>query len=289
MLKTLPLLLCLLPSLQCAATPLYWLASKDNTQLMIIGSIHVGNENMYPLPTELTQFLKNSDGLIVEADINDSNSVTYPPASDTEDVLNSDEQQKLQTIADDLDIDSDRLLLSPAWVSALTIQVAQMKKLGYNAEFGVDQHLMQMAQEENIPIIGLESMQFQIDLLASQDGKSMLMSVIDDYKETGQQLECLIKSWQAGDKNNLLQFAQDVDFSSQMEQEMLHERNQHWVTTLTDDISHKHPGNYVMVVGTLHLIGAGSVIELLAQQGFTIEQHSTSQTAGCRFELESTY
>ena len=39
------------------AEPQHWLAKKGDMEYMIIGSVHVGDKTMYPLPKAVTQFL----------------------------------------------------------------------------------------------------------------------------------------------------------------------------------------------------------------------------------------
>ena len=60
---------------QALAEPLYWQAKKDDLTLTILGSVHVGDESMYPLPKQITDTLKESDGLIIETDIRKSEGV----------------------------------------------------------------------------------------------------------------------------------------------------------------------------------------------------------------------
>lgn len=43
---------------QAVAEPLYWQAKKGELTLTILGSVHVGDESMYPLPSAITDTLK---------------------------------------------------------------------------------------------------------------------------------------------------------------------------------------------------------------------------------------
>lgn len=77
---------------QAVAEPLYWQAKKEDLTLTILGSVHVGDESMYPLPAQITDTLKQSDGLIVETDIRKTEGVVYPTTTvTTGDVLNKEQ------------------------------------------------------------------------------------------------------------------------------------------------------------------------------------------------------
>lgn len=151
------------------AEPQHWLAKKGDMEYMIIGSVHVGDKTMYPLPKAVTQFLKNSDGLIIEADVRNTEGVTYPKTSLlAKDVLDRTQRKHLAEIANDLGLQEAQLLNAPPWSAALTIQLMLVNKLGYASDQGVDMHLINLADKQKVPVLPLESVQFQLDLIAGQ-------------------------------------------------------------------------------------------------------------------------
>jgi len=280
--------LTLLFSASSVSEPLYWQAQKGNLNYLIFGSVHVGDEGMYPLPEAITNKLEQSDGLIIETDVRKTHGVTYPPITLlTSDVLNDEQKAELKGLASLLNLDPKVLLQSPPWATALTIQMKQIEYLGYQAAFGVDTHLMSKATFKGIPVISLETLQFQIDLLTGQkeSGKELLVSAIEEFDHSEEATLCLIDSWKAGDLAKLNQFAAITEMSPEFEQSFMTARNIDWAKQLSaPSWSPKNKGSYVMVVGTLHLIGEQSVLKLLEADGFTVKQLSTSKVAGCEFK-----
>lgn len=276
---------CFIKSHYANAEPLYWQATDGKTTFMIIGTIHVGDQTMFPLPNPLMEFLKHSDGLVVEADL--SNQATFNlPASTlaTKQVLNSEQQQTLTRITTQLGIDRDTLLQSPPWAVALQLQISQVQQLGYNSELGVDRHLISQAQQWHRPLLPLETLQYQVDLLANfkQNGAELLTNTLDNWDEANQTLPCLFESWRVGDQSTFAAIAQDNEVSDEINDKLKLQRNKLWTNQLTD--GHWLPnsgGNYVIAVGALHLLGKHNLLELLAEKGFTIEQLSQTQSAQC--------
>ncbi|WNJ94557.1 TraB/GumN family protein [Vibrio ruber] len=261
------------------AEPLYWLASKNQMQLMLLGSIHVGHPDMYPLPKPVTDFLRDSDGLIVEADIRQANTLQYPPVEWTsQQVLSASELKKLESIAEQLNLNAQRLKASPPWQTAIGLQMQAISRLGYRADLGIDQYMIQQAASESIPIIGLESLQSQIDLLASmkQNGKELLTTTLEDWEENTHETECLVASWHQGDPEQLKQLIDHHDMSQEMSEQLEIQRNHRWLNQLTSPpIFSEHPSKYLVVVGALHLIGQENLIQLLTKQGFTVTRQNT--------------
>ncbi|KWU02069.1 TraB/GumN family protein [Vibrio toranzoniae] len=274
---------------QAVAEPLYWQTKKDDLTLTILGSVHVGDESMYPLPIQITDTLKESDGLIVETDIRKTKGVVYPTTTvTTGDVLNKQQKQLLTSISKSLDIPTQQLLSSPPWATSLSIQMQQLKNLGYGSADGVDATLAYKAAIADVPVISLEALQFQIDLIAGQkdSGKEWLVSSLEEFDQTDAVVHCLIESWKAGDITKLEDFAELSEMPTELEKAFLTDRNVDWANKLSaNDWKLDSKGHYVLVVGTLHLIGEGNLLQLLEDKGFSVTQQSQSQKAQCQFEV----
>lgn len=163
----------------------------------------------------------------------------------------------------------------------------QLKNLGYGSAGGVDATLAYKAAIQDVPVISLEPLQFQIDLIAGQkdSGKEWLLTSLEEFDQTDRVVHCLIESWKAGDKSKLEDFAELSEMPTELEKAFLTDRNVDWANKLSaNDWKLDTKGNYLLVVGTLHLIGEGNLLELLEKKGFTVDQQSQSQKAQCQFE-----
>ncbi len=274
-------------ALSVQAEPLYWSATNGKVALTIIGSVHVGDPSMYPLPEALYQTLKESDGLIVESDTSQKQHIIYPKNTiNAEQALSKEQMLTLNKIAEEFKLQSSQISKLPPWSAALTLQFLQLQKLGYKAQDGVDLHLMNHAIDNHIPLVPLETMQFQMDLLTKQpqDGKEMLVSIIDEWESNKNMTQCMIKSWKAGDEKNLTKMMHLSEMSPEMEQAFVHSRNQDWAEKLSSKTFLPNPnGQYVMIVGALHLVGDQNLLDLLQKRGFKVSQLNTSKEAQCDF------
>ena len=284
--KLLLLLLVLSASIQ--AEPLIWNIEKGGLKYTIIGSVHVGDKSMYPLPEIVFKRLKTSQGLIVETDIRQNNGIKYPPTTlVSKDVLSTEQQNELIGISNLLELNASELLHTPPWAAALAIQMRQIEYLGYSAADGVDVRLAYKANLWEKPVISLESLQFQIDLLTGQkeSGKELLISAIEEFDHSEDATHCLIESWKAGDMSKLEEFASLTQMSAEFERSFLIDRNLDWAEKLSNPKwLPKAKGSYVIVVGTLHLLGEQSVLKLLKDEGFKVTQLSKSKTSNCEFK-----
>jgi len=281
-------LILLMLSANIYAEPLFWNIEKGGLQYTIIGSVHVGDKSMYPLPEMVFKRLKSSQGLIVETDVRHSSGIKYPPTTLlAKDVLSQDQQSELRGISNLLELNGNELLHTPPWAAALAIQMRQIEYLGYSAADGVDVRLAHKASLWAKPVLSLESLQFQIDLLTGQKeaGKELLVSAIEEFDHSENATHCLIESWKAGDISKLEEFASLTQTSPEFEKSFLIDRNLDWAAKLTNPKWLPKPkGSYVIVVGTLHLLGEQSVLKLLKDKGFKVTQLSESKASNCEFK-----
>ncbi|EGU45196.1 hypothetical protein VIOR3934_10685 [Vibrio orientalis CIP 102891 = ATCC 33934] len=228
-------LIALIYSTATLAEPLFWQATKGKLNYYILGSVHVGDDGMFPLSKQIMNVLQTSDGLIIETDVRKTQGITYPPATLlSKDVLTPKQQDELKGIANLLEMNAPQLLNSPPWATALAVQMKQIEYLGYKAAYGVDAHLTYKATVQDIPVISLESLQFQIDLLTGQkeSGKELLLSAIEEFDHSEEMTHCLIKTWKAGDIEKLNEFAKLTEMSEEFETAFLTERNLNWAQQL---------------------------------------------------------
>ena len=267
------------------AEPLYWQATKGNLSFDIVGSIHVGKSSMYPLSSTLYERLATSNGLIIEVDLSDLKAITYPiPSVTSQQILTTQQYRQLDNMAQRLKQNTDRLANLPPWSSALQLQFLHLHQLGYSAEQGVDLHFIRQAEQIDIALLPLETVQYQIDVLTNlpNDGQELLIALLDEWENQHSMTECLLESWQSGDSVKLEQLLKQTKMSAEMEDSLIIKRNHQWVDKLiSPDFLPSSSGHYLVVVGTLHLVGKDNVLTLLQDQGFDLIQRNQSQQATC--------
>lgn len=265
------------------AEPLVWQAENANRQFIILGSIHAGKDNFYPLPAAFTDHWDNADALVVEANILKPSSAQLNPAiATTAQMLTDSERQSLAATAKQAGISSSPLLTSPPWLAAISLQMKMAEQAGLSPDRGIDITLLKRAQAKQMPILELESIEQQLRLMEQLDdhGKDLLMTTINEWEEMTKQLSCLVSAWQAGDQQQLVSLFEDSQYTDQTDAALINDRNHDWATQLTGDPAYQR-GKFLIVVGAMHLLGEEGLPTLLKQQGFSIKQLSQSEQVSC--------
>ncbi|MCD1126940.1 TraB/GumN family protein [Jinshanibacter sp. LJY008] len=261
-LRKLALVLGLAPPLVCAY-PAYDLLMPNGSQLHLVGSIHMGTKAMSPLPVTLMERLKQADGIIVEVDIskpvNFNNRNDYPHLSER---LSESEYLELTKISQQLKLDIKHIATESGWQAALVLQNAQAQQFGLQGDYGIDYQVIQAANQYDIQIIELEGAQKQLDLLEQlpNNGMPLLQDSLMHWQDNEQLMQTMIGWWQNQHPNN-----QPLSLPYGMEGDlydlMVANRNRQWVQQLLA----LPKGEYVVVVGALHLFGEHNLLQLLKE------------------------
>jgi len=101
--------------------------------------------------------------------------------------------------------------------------------------------------------------------------KRFLVMTLDETAQLDSEIEDLLRAWRTGDTAALAQLmAGEYEEFPDLYRRLTVERNRAWVGRLVELLDDRD--DYLVVVGALHLVGPGSVVDLLRQRGYTVTQ-----------------
>ena len=262
---------------QTLAAPALWQATRDNQQLWLFGSVHIADERLATLPPPLLEAFEHSELLLLEVD-----PLTLRPDSFMHLIeRNTDWPARLgKRLARDLEQAVARsgrpaLRQLPPWFAALQLTQLKAAELGFHNRQGVDMQLRLLAQDQQLPVSGLEQPALVMGLLASLHERGLerdfVAHSLEELEQLQDHLDHLLTAWLSGDEQALqalLQEQQSPALTGFIESELLNRRNHMWLTQLEQ----LAPQRALMVVGALHLYGDQGLISLLQQAGYTLNE-----------------
>ncbi|ELX8379381.1 TraB/GumN family protein [Providencia vermicola] len=253
--------------LHTEAAPVYPYPAVDirlskKLKLHIVGSIHMGTENMFPLSEILLEKLNQADALIVESDITDMRSPftagenAHVPLQER---LTATEYALLLSHCQEIHQEPTQFDSLPSWQVALILQATQAQGLGLHGRYGIDYQLLCNAQSQQKKIIELEGIDTQIELLLTlpEEGLALLRDTLVHWRTNARSLQTMISWWLDFQPNNDVTLPKT--FSDEVYHILMEQRNQAWSTKLRS----LPDGYYVVAVGALHLFGDGSLVDHL--------------------------
>lgn len=268
-----------------AGSHFVWKVTKDvKTVAYLVGSVHVLTKDVYPLPPVFERAFSETRTLVEEVDLGAS--------SDPGAVLPLASKAMLtdgRTLTTILDKDTAALVQAKAsaaglpmlvvdrmkpWLAAMTLAVPALQRAGYDPTYGLDRHFYDRAKAAARPVRGLETVASQLaalDSLPMPVQIDMLKAVLGDIDTQVAAVADIIRAWRTGDVRALERLLLD-EFreSPDVYQRILVDRNRAWVPQVAACAT--EPAPCLVVVGGAHLVGADSVVAMLRQAGFSVEQ-----------------
>ncbi len=270
-----------------SGTLFLWTVSNEDTQLHILGSIHIAPSSIYPLPDTIYSLFDQSPRLLLEInplerdpmDLFDSRRfMEYPVGKRIQDDLNPDELTRLQTALSEIAIPLGMVENWQPWVLEAAVITSAAQEAGINIEHGIDIHFALRARQKNLPIDTLETVRQQLELfnrIPTRTQAAQLMTSIDDYQNINDYLIHLVEMWQSGDitgleKTILPAFGENPELQIYYDQFFL-QRNITWTEILSEYLENGQDA--FVVVGAGHLIGPDSLITMLERRGYQITRY----------------
>ncbi|HKT71483.1 MAG TPA: TraB/GumN family protein [Steroidobacteraceae bacterium] len=159
------------------------------------------------------------------------------------------------------------------WALALQLTELRYAQLGFNPELGVEQQLEHRAQTDGKPIRGLETLDEQLGVLehlSYPDQARFLDRVVDDLHSMDSETASVIAAWRNADAAKLATLLGD-EYKSfpTLYRTLVTDRNRRWLPQIEQLL--RDDQDYFVVVGALHLVGDGGLLELLRHDGFKAE------------------
>lgn len=263
-----------------------WKISDNNSSIYLLGSVHFANADYYPMSDAINAAFEASDTLAVEVDVSNLDPIrtqqllfhmgNYQDQRTLKDELSPQTYQKLETYLESARLPIRLVEKQRPGMLIMSLTSIELAKLGMSPKFGIDQHFLTLAKG-NKPIVELESLQQQLDLLLNiEDPDQAMTQTLEEFPSFPELASQLFNAWQSGDTAQMEQLLIDEPLQKYPESKpffdkMFTERN----LTMTDKVKGylEEDSAVFVIVGAGHLIGEQGIVSLLKEAGFKIQRH----------------
>ncbi len=280
----LALLTALLPALVTAEPAAWRVAGSNGSEVVLLGSVHTLRESDYPLPPSIDALYESADRLVMEMDLDDLDPAAIQAAllraavlpADTRlaDVVAPAVYREADSQASALGMDLALLDRFEPWLVAVSMLELGMSRMGYRADRGIEQYLLNRAAGDGLDVLGMESLATQVavfDNLSMAQQEALLEQTLGEIESAETVMDEMIAAWRDGELETLADsLLADFDAFPDLYVSLVVERNTAWTSTIEAMLDDGL--RYLIVVGGLHLVGDDSVIRMLGARGYTVER-----------------
>ncbi|MDH5738106.1 MAG: TraB/GumN family protein, partial [Gammaproteobacteria bacterium] len=201
----------------CSGEISAWHLTKEQGDAWIIGSIHAMRQDMYPLPSAMTDLISKVQVLAVEVNILELDAVEmqrvitetamYPArGASLASELAPDTLEMLINHLKRNGLSMDQMRQLRPWFINLNIGVDEMIRLGFDPGLGIDILLMKQAKALGVKLLEIESFEQQMRSLAGDSAgvqEMALRHTLNNIEKFKEDLEEMYTYWSKGDVDGL--------------------------------------------------------------------------------------
>lgn len=277
-----------------------WLVENEGNRIYLLGSIHIGDNVVYPVNTKIKDAFEESSAIYVEANLFDQTGgmeyfiekSMYQDGTTIKDHIPAALHDKVVKALELYGIPYEAYSTFKPWslannLNAIHASSSDSLEGGQQAAMlGIDLYFMTKAMLAEMPIIELEGIAFQADMFdgLSQEVQEMyLESTVDSILEPSEESEdeqdllreWLIK-WQKGDHEGFTEsymnsVEEEDEISKELTMMLFGERDKNMADKIMALLDEEGNTTCFLVVGAGHFTVENSIIDRLQASGYNVQ------------------
>jgi uncharacterized protein len=273
-----------------------WKATSATNTVYLMGSIHAGKADLYPMDKTIMDAYKASKTIAFELDITKVDQgkmmglvqkyCIYGDGTTLADHISKETLATLKAHLAKNQIPYASLAPFKPGMVANQLSLIAISKIGYSTESGIDKHFLDLAHKEKKNVVALEKIEDQLPLLAFGTDKEQETNLakglegMGDLKKFKAEFDNLFKAWKNGDAGWVLKWGtkdmkKDEKGKDAFWEAMVVNRNKKMAEKVDAMLKGKEPA--LVIVGSLHIVGEQGLVKLLQAKKYKVEQMSKAK------------
>jgi len=267
-------------------SPAFWEVSKGDAKVFLMGSMHFGRADFYPMPAVIEKAYRESDKLVVEVDITKISSkdsmmilkfATLKPGESLKAKLTPSLYKKLEQYASGNNIPVSAFDTFQPWFISMQLVEKELAALELRPMQGVDLHFLKKGGK---PVEQLETLESQMKIfgtLTFREQEQFLEKTLVDLGKSREYLTQMAKDYISGNVDSmnktLLQPFREDKGNRTLFNKVFIERNHNMAGAVKSYLS--NPQTVFFLVGAGHMIGKGGIVDILRRDGYKVVRVNT--------------
>lgn len=265
-----------LPAQTIDVDPALWVVQDADTTVYLFGTVHILKPGMGWFDEAVKAAFDASDRLVLE--------IVEPDAATTQKLfaqygfdqsgkpltakMTDEEKAAYAKAMAKVGLPTATFEPFDPWAAAITMQVVGLQKGGYDVTSGVETQLTAAAKAAGKPIIAVETMEQQLQIMDSLPQETQMKFLIESatmVDDMAASMDNMVALWAKPDPEGLALLMNEGLTDPKLHAAMLTNRNANWAAWIKAQL--EKPGTLFMAVGAGHLSGTTSVPHLLTAYG----------------------
>lgn len=275
------------PATPEAARGFMWQAQKADAQVLLLGTIHVGQRGQTELTAAQAKRVREAAAIAVEADVSDAqrtmaafqrHALLAADAPGLDRTLPAPLKARLEALLPRYGLAPEAVWRSKPWVVGNNLVVLEAMRLGLSPALSTEAQLFALAREAGLPIVEIESVDQQLALFDTAPPAVQLAYLEEAVAavESGagaREIRSLVEAWRSGDAEAMRQRLASMQSAGSAGERWVREQVIDGRHPLMLDAIERLAASgrlHVVAVGTLHFFGPAGLLEGLRARGYRI-------------------
>ncbi len=261
-----------------------WKISDADSTVFLAGSVHLLREKDLPIPEVFDRVYAEVDELVFEVDMGEMTRPetalemrrlgALPEGEALKDRFKPETMERLRAYLKELGLPEGTFdSVNPGMVFMMFSSMEALRQ-GARPDLGLEMVFYTKSTGDGKPSRGLETLAYQISLftgLKDSDVEEWIHRSLDERDQAGEIFDALLAAWRKGDEKALVaEIEKDASLWGPLREVLLTQRNRNWIPEIEKALATDR--DVMFLVGAAHLVGEGSVVELLREKGLEVTQ-----------------
>ncbi len=194
-----------------------WEVRKGKQVAWLLGTIHVGRPEFYPLPASRLTQVQRADAIVLEADISDTARAIAAtqkyalyaegtPGLETR--LTPELRQRIESVLARNQLDLAPMMRMKPWMLANVLALFEAAQAGYVPALSVEAYLLRVAKTDSKPILEFEGIEQQFELFEKAPWATQISFLEEALKavesrSARRELNRIVQAWETADRASL--------------------------------------------------------------------------------------
>lgn len=260
----------------------FWTLKTKSATIYMLGSIHVANQDLYPLNDIIEKGFAGSENLVLECNTDNVvyseifEVVSYADTSSLREHVSPEVYEMISKQCEKNKISPDSYNKIKPWYTAILLMQIELRKGGYHSIYGIDNYFSSKAKALNKNILELETPAEQLSYFTYFDSYSneYIEYSFQNIDSTVRDAQLLLKAYAEGDDETINELINPKDEKypeiTYINSKIIDERNANMLKKIEEFIS--KGGNYFIIAGTAHFIGDKGIVKTLQNKGYKVNR-----------------
>lgn len=265
-----------------SAEPALWRIADEDSEIWLFGTVHLLPRDVVWRGPRVNAAFAAADEFITETDTGPEATArfqalatelgTLPAGQTIFDDMDADTRARFDRLVREVNLEPEQFTTVRPWLAAMQLSYWHAQKQGHESEAGVENVLIEDVGTKRRSY--LETPEQQVHALADlprADQARFLAVTLRQIEQEAGMLGEMDRAWASGQLSELGEQldAQFAEAGPAVQNALILNRNRNWADQIEKRL--RGSGRIFIAVGAAHLIGEGSVVDLLRERGIEVE------------------